>query len=106
MAGQRRQTERELSLRPRRKTLTPRLYQVILHNDDYTTMEFVVEVLVELFHKSHAEATAIMLHVHTRGAGVCGIYTREVAETKVRKVLDRAREQGHPLLCTMEPADR
>ena len=83
----------------------PPLYKVMLLNDDYTTMEFVVDVLVEVFNKTHAEATQIMLHVHMRGRGICGVYTREVAETKVALVGDRARAEGHPLLCTMEPDD-
>ncbi len=80
----------------------PRLYKVLLHNDDYTTMEFVVSILMEIFRKSRTEATAIMLHVHTKGLGVAGVYTRDVAETKVTAVMDRAREAGYPLLCTME----
>ena len=68
-------------------------------------MEFVVHDLVEVFRKGQAEATAIMLHVHTRGVGICGVYTREIAESKVARVMDLAREEEHPLLCTMEPED-
>jgi ATP-dependent Clp protease adaptor protein ClpS len=88
------------------KTLTrtkkPSLYRVLLLNDDYTPMEFVVYVLERFFNKSREEATTIMLHVHQNGVGVCGVYTYEVAETKVAQVLDLARRQEHPLQCTME----
>ncbi|MFW5878844.1 MAG: ATP-dependent Clp protease adapter ClpS [Myxococcota bacterium] len=80
----------------------PRRFKVILHNDDYTTMDFVVDLLIRFFGKSHVEATHVMLMVHTKGAGVAGVYTREVAETKVAQVTRYARENGHPLLCTME----
>ena len=79
------------------------MWKVLLHNDDVTTMEFVIFILMEVFNKTRTDATQIMLHVHTRGVGVCGVYTHEVAETKVHLVLDKAREDGHPLMCTMEP---
>ena len=82
----------------------PPLYQVVLLNDDYTPMEFVVEVLVRFFAMNVEKATQIMLHVHTRGRGVCGVYTREVAESKVAQVNDYSRLNQHPLLCTMEKA--
>ena len=82
----------------------PPLYRVFLLNDDYTTMEFVVMVLQNVFHKSFAEATRIMLSVHRSGIGVCGIYTGEVAETKVAVVHHLARENGYPLQCSMEEA--
>lgn len=85
------------------KLKKPPLYKVILLNDDYTPMEFVVRVLERFFHKSREEATRIMLQVHTKGMGVCGVYTRDVAETKVRQVMLSAQEQQHPLQCTMEP---
>jgi ATP-dependent Clp protease adaptor protein ClpS len=81
----------------------PLLYKVILLNDDYTPMEFVVRVLERYFHKSREEATHIMLHVHQKGMGICGVFTREVAETKVRQVMLFAAENQHPLQCTMEP---
>jgi len=80
----------------------PPLYKVILLNDDYTPMEFVVLVLQTFFHLNEEKATQIMLHVHTRGVGVCGVYTRDIAETKVHQVNDYARSNQHPLLCTME----
>lgn len=81
----------------------PPLYKVILLNDDYTPMEFVVTVLQRFFSKSREDATRIMLHVHQKGIGVCGVFTRELAETKVRQVTIFANENQHPLQCTMEP---
>jgi ATP-dependent Clp protease adaptor protein ClpS len=81
----------------------PDLYRVLLLNDDYTPMDFVVMLLQSVFRKDHDEATQIMLHVHTKGVGVCGAYTREVAETKVRQVMDLSEKGQHPLQCTMEP---
>jgi ATP-dependent Clp protease adaptor protein ClpS len=87
----------------RPRTQVPRRYRVLLHNDDFTTMEFVVEVLVRFFRKGATEATRIMLEVHHRGVGVAGVFTREVAETKIAQVTDAARESGFPLLLTMEP---
>ena len=80
----------------------PRKYKVLLHNDDYTTMDFVVEILVRVFHKNEAQATAIMLSVHNQGYGVCGTYTAEVAETKVDLVHRLAKSAGFPLKCSME----
>jgi ATP-dependent Clp protease adaptor protein ClpS len=84
------------------KTERPPLYKVLLLNDDYTPMEFVVHVLERFFSKSREEATRIMLHVHRRGVGVCGVYTYEVAEHKVTQVMDLARQNQHPLQCTIE----
>jgi len=78
------------------------LFRVLLHNDDYTTMNFVVEILEAVFHKSPAEAHRIMMHVHVRGQGVCGVYPHEIAETKVDLVHERARENGFPLKATLE----
>lgn len=82
----------------------PPLYSVLLLNDDYTPMDFVVEVLMRFFPMSAEKATQIMLHVHTRGRGVCGVFTREVAESKVAQVNEFSRLNQHPLLCTMERA--
>lgn len=82
----------------------PPLYSVLLLNDDYTPMDFVVDVLVRFFALDIERATQVMLHVHTRGRGVCGVFTREVAESKVAQVNDYARLNQHPLLCTMEQA--
>ena len=82
----------------------PPLYSVLLLNDDYTPMDFVVDVLMRFFPLTLESATQVMLHVHTRGRGVCGVFTREIAESKVAQVNDYARLNQHPLLCTMERA--
>ncbi len=84
------------------KPQKPSLYRVLILNDDYTPMEFVVYVLERFFNKSREDATRVMLHVHQTGVGVCGVYTYEVAETKVAQVVDMARRHQHPLQCTME----
>jgi ATP-dependent Clp protease adaptor protein ClpS len=84
------------------RTKKPSLYKVLLLNDDYTPMEFVIHVLERFFGKGREEATRIMLHVHQKGVGICGVYTFEVAETKVTQVMDFARNNQHPLQCTME----
>jgi ATP-dependent Clp protease adaptor protein ClpS len=89
-------------VKARPKTRKPAMYKVLMLNDDYTPMEFVVHVLERFFQKSRDEATRIMLHVHKRGVGVCGVYTYEVAETKVTQVMDLARQNQHPLQCTIE----
>ena len=89
-------------IKTRPKTKKPSMYKVLMLNDDYTPMEFVVHVLERFFAKSREEATRIMLHVHRRGVGVCGVYTYEVAETKVTQVMDLARQNQHPLQCTIE----
>ena len=86
------------------KLKQPPQYKVILLNDDYTPMEFVVHILESFFKMNREKATRIMLHVHTRGKGVCGVYTRDVAETKVAQVNDYSRMNNHPLLCAMEEA--
>lgn len=89
-------------LETRPKTKKPALYKVLLLNDDYTPMEFVVFILEKFFSKNRAQATDIMLHVHRRGVGLCGVFTYEVAETKVAQVMDFARANEQPLQCTME----
>ncbi|APZ43654.1 ATP-dependent Clp protease adapter ClpS [Acidihalobacter ferrooxydans] len=88
--------------RPRLKP--PPQYKVLILNDDYTPMEFVVEVLERFFAMDRERATRVMLHVHTRGRGVCGVFSRDIAETKVAQVNDYARQHQHPLLCTLEEA--
>jgi len=85
------------------ETKKPKFYKVLLHNDDYTTMEFVIMILMDVFHHDEAAATRIMLHVHQKGMGVAGVYSFEIAETKVRKVTDIAREYEYPLRCSLEP---
>ncbi len=82
----------------------PRMYRVILHNDHYTTMDFVVEVLISVFHKPAAEATRIMLDVHRKGKGICGVYTYDIASSKVSLVHSMAKEREFPLRCSMEEA--
>lgn len=84
------------------KTKKPAMYKVLMLNDDYTPMEFVVHVLERFFSKNRDEATQIMMHVHRRGVGVCGVFTYEIAETKVTQVMDFARKHQHPLQCIME----
>ena len=86
----------------RPETARPPLYSVLLLNDDYTPMDFVIDVLMRFFPLNLENATQIMLHVHTRGKGICGVYTREVAESKVTQVNEFSRQHQHPLLCTME----
>ena len=88
----------------RPKLKKPPMYKVILVNDDYTPMEFVVQVLETFFDMGREKATQIMLHVHTRGKGVCGVYTRDIAETKVVLVNEFSRDHQHPLMCAMEEA--
>ena len=82
----------------------PRQYKVILNNDDFTPMEFVVQVLMTFFAMDHAKATRIMMNVHTKGKGICGVYSHEIAETKVDQVNEYSKINQHPLLCTMEEA--
>ncbi len=89
-------------LKPRERTKRPAMYKVLMLNDDYTPMEFVVHVLERFFNRTQQDATQIMLHVHQRGVGVCGVYTYEVAETKVAQTMDLARQHQHPLQCTIE----
>jgi ATP-dependent Clp protease adaptor protein ClpS len=86
------------------KLETPPLFKVVLLNDDFTPMDFVVEILIHHFNMSEEKATQVMLHVHTRGVGVCGLFSRDVAETKVHIVNNYSREHQHPLMCSMEEA--
>ena len=90
------------AVKTRPKTKRPSMYKVLMLNDDYTPMEFVVHVLEHFFAMNQQEATRIMLHVHQRGIGICGVFTYEVAETKVNQVMDLARQHQHPLQCTIE----
>jgi len=85
------------------RTKKPKMYKVLMLNDDYTPMDFVVKVLQHFFQLSEEKATQIMLQIHLQGRSICGIYTRDIAETKVVQVTDYARQNDHPLLCTMEP---
>ena len=103
MAGTERHTQGEVLERTRRETTKPELFKVLLLNDDYTTMDFVVEILESVFNKAPAEAYRIMMAVHTQGQGLCGVYPFEVAETKVATVLELARGSGFPLRAAMEP---
>lgn len=85
------------------KLKPPQLYKVLLHNDDYTAMDFVVAVLETVFHHTESSATRIMLNIHHNGLGIAGVYPADIAETKVKKVTELAKEAQYPLLCTMEP---
>ena len=100
-------TEIKERVETKKKTLAaleePRMYKVLLINDDYTPMDFVISVLKHFFHFSDALATEVMLQVHNQGRGMCGVFTHEIAETKVVMVNDYSRSNQHPLLCTMEP---
>jgi ATP-dependent Clp protease adaptor protein ClpS len=91
-----------VALKTRTRTKKPSMYKVLMLNDDYTPMEFVIHVLEKFFSKNQDEATQIMLHVHQKGVGVCGVFTYEVAETKVNQTMDMARQHQHPLQCTIE----
>lgn len=102
-SGTDRDTKRGVALKERQKTQRPRLYKVLFHNDDYTTMEFVVDVLMRFFHHDHTSAMHIMLHVHHSGHGVAGAYTKEIAETKVAQATEYAQASEYPLKITMEP---
>ena len=94
-----------IAIKERPKTKRPSMYKVLMLNDDYTPMEFVIHVLEQFFNKAHEEATQIMLQVHTHGKGVCGIFTKEIAETRSTQVNNFARENEHPLISEIEPVD-
>ncbi len=105
MSDEREQRDGDLAVeRAKPKLKRPPLYKVLLLNDDYTPMEFVVHVLEQFFGMDRERATQVMLHVHTRGMGVCGVYSKDIAETKVAQVNDHSRANQHPLLCTLEEA--
>lgn len=91
-----------VAVKSKAKTKKPSMYKVLMLNDDYTPMEFVISVLEQFFSKTQEEATRIMLHVHQKGVGVCGVFTYEVAETKVNQTMDFAQQNQHPLQCTIE----
>lgn len=95
--------ESDVLTKPKQVIKKPRKYKVLLHNDDYTTMEFVVSILMSVFHRDQQASFEIMMHVHQAGIGVAGIYTKEVAETKAAKTIELARKYDFPLECTMEP---
>lgn len=95
--------EGDVLTKKKSKTKEPKRFKVVFLNDHYTTMEFVVAVLEQIFHRSPAEAAAIMLRIHNNGAGVAGVYTQDIAETKIEQTLAWARQEGHPLMLTMEP---
>lgn len=102
----RREDDGDLAVAPAKPKLKrPPLFKVVLLNDDYTPMEFVVEILESFFSMNREKATQVMLMVHTKGKGVCGIYPRDIAETKATQVNTHARDSGHPLLCEVEPSD-
>ena len=98
------ETQSEVKTKPKIKTKKPAMYKVLLLNDDYTPMDFVVFILESLFSKSHEEATEIMFNVHKNGVGVCGIFTYEIAETKATQAMNLARRNKHPLQCHIEKA--
>ena len=97
--------DRDVVVETEKRLKRPSLFKVLLHNDDYTTMEFVVLVLRSVFHMDESGAVQVMLHVHRKGAGVAGVYSYEIAETKVHKVTELARNSDYPLRCSMEPAE-
>jgi ATP-dependent Clp protease adaptor protein ClpS len=103
MADGERQTGGEVLERTKHQVKKPEMFKVLLLNDDYTTMDFVIEILESVFYKQPAEAYRIMMAVHTQGKGLCGVYPHEVAETEVASVVERARSSGFPLLAAMEP---
>jgi ATP-dependent Clp protease adaptor protein ClpS len=94
--------EHGVAVKSRAKTKKPSMYKVLMLNDDYTPMEFVIQILEQFFSKNQDEATQIMLHVHQKGFGICGVFTYEVAETKVNQTMDLAQQHQHPLQCTIE----
>jgi len=104
MNGYSPETEGEIVSKVREEITEPPMYKVLLHNDDYTTMEFVVEILMSIYHKTVEDATRIMLNIHKTGLGICGVYTFEIAETKVEITHELAMERGFPLKSSIEKA--
>jgi ATP-dependent Clp protease adaptor protein ClpS len=104
--GGKRHTEAEAEVLEQRRLQRPPLFRVLLHDDDFTTMDFVVEVLEVIFRHPRAEATRIMLDVHNKGVGLAGVYPHEIAETRAAKVMEAARAQEFPFLCTVEPEEQ
>lgn len=98
------QLDENIQVEYKNKLETPKMFKVLLHNDNYTTMEFVVEVLTKVFHMSANKATQVMLDVHKKGIGVCGVFSRDIAQTKVAQVLSMAKSQEYPLKCSYEEA--
>lgn len=99
------ESEESIAVAEKQKVEPPKMFKVMLHNDDYTTMEFVIHVLQRFFAKNYEESHSIMLNVHEKGVGICGIYTCEVAESKSSKVNRYSKSKGHPLKCSYEPCD-
>lgn len=97
-------SDQELNVKQESEVMEPRMYRVILHNDNYTTMDFVVHILMTVFHKPAAQATKIMLDVHKKGQGVCGVYTYDIASTKIAQVHFMAKQREYPLRCSMDEA--
>lgn len=96
--------ESEIKLKAAEKLLEPKMYRILMHNDHYTTMDFVIEVIMQIFHKPAAEATKIMLDIHKKGMGVCGVYTYDIAVTKISEVHKMAKKRQFPLKCSYEEA--
>ena len=92
----------DTALLEKRQVKKPSRFKVILHNDDYTPMDFVIMLIMEVFHKSYDEAVELMMAVHVKGKAICGVYPKEIAENKVDKAMSMAKKEGHPLLCTMQ----
>jgi ATP-dependent Clp protease adaptor protein ClpS len=104
MSDREREYQGDVTAEQHTRTRKPRPYNVVLHNDDYTTMDFVEAILIAIFHHSRQASAQLMLEVHTKGKAVAGTFTREIAETKQAEAVALARQQGHPLKCTVEPA--
>lgn len=104
MAREKQQSGTKIAEKTQEKVVTPPMFKVLMHNDDYTSMEFVVQVLETVFFKPSVEANRIMLNIHLKGVGLCGVFTYEIAETKVARVHSLARKEGFPLRCSLERA--